>query len=56
MTPSDLLPQILTGEFAAHAEMLDEETVFEQSAINAWVAEHLPALEELVGDFVAERF
>jgi len=56
MTPSDLLAQILSNEFEACAEMTDENTVFEKSAVNAWVAAHLPDLEELVGDFVAERF
>lgn len=56
MTPSDHLSQILTNEFQAAAEMLDENTVFEQSAVNAWVAKHLPDLEELISEFVAERF
>lgn len=56
MTPSDLLAQILSNEFEACAKMTDENTVFEKSAVNAWVAAHLPDLEDLVCDFVAERF
>jgi len=56
MSPTDQLAQILTQEFANAHDMCTDDAPLDVKGQNAWVAQHLPELEELISDFVAERF
>ena len=57
MSTSDFLAKALERNFIAAHEMSSEPgTPLDIKGLNAFVAEHLQDLDELVSDFVAERF
>jgi hypothetical protein len=57
MTTSDFLIKALENNFiAAHAMSSEPGTPLDIKGLNAFVAEHLQDLDDLVSNFVAERF
>ena len=57
MSTSDFLAKALENNFiAAHEMSTDPGTPLDIKGLNAFVANHLQDLEELVSDFVAERY
>ena len=57
MTPSEMLAQILSTEFEnCHEMSAGDDVALDVKGRNAFVQEHLGDLEELVANFVAERF
>ena len=57
MSTSDFLAKALENNFIAAHEMVSEPGApMDFKGLDAFVANHLQDLEELVSDFVAERF
>ena len=57
MSTTDFLAKAMENNFiAAHQMSTDPGTPLDIKGLNAFVAEHLADLDELVADFVAERF
>ena len=57
MTPSEMLAQILSTEFEnCHEMSAAEGTPLDVKGMHAFAQENLSDLEELVSNFIAERF
>ena len=57
MSTSDFLAKAMENNFiVAHQMSTDPGTPLDIKGLNAFVSKHLQDLDELVADFVAERF